>query len=320
VLGTAAFLLTSQEDAAPVVVPDSLVKIDADTGEIVDVFRVPVGVSGPAIVGTYVFVSGTDREILSRIESRSGAVDTFGGVTTSPAGLAAGADETLWVGSEVGNEVWQIDADTFDLLRVVKIPGARGPWAVAVGAGSVWVSHNHPASVSRVSARTGKLQRRYLHDGGFSAQVAFGAGAAWTAANGSLRGQLLRAYAIGESSESLQIGRIPYAVGVGFDSVWISDLVDTPLSGEQPVPGQVLRLDPATAIVNDVIDVGMRPAGIATGGGSVWVANGGEKTISKIDPQTNQVVKTIPTRYYPQSIAYGYGFLWVPLSSEPFAF
>jgi DNA-binding SARP family transcriptional activator len=283
VLG-AALLLARGEDAAPIVVPDSLVKIDPESGEIVDVFRVPASVSKPAIVGPYVFVSDADRELLSRIDTRSGDVETFGGVTTSPAGLATGADETLWVGSEVGNKVWQIDADSFDLLREVEIAEANGPWAVAVGGGSVWVSHNRPPAVARLSAQTGRLQRRYLHRGGFSAQVAFGEGASWTAANGQLRGQLLRAYAVGNSSESLQVGRIPFAVDVGFGAVWVSDLLRTPLSGEQPAPGQVLRLDPTTANVDAVINVGKRPAAIAPGGGFVWVANGGERTISQVDP------------------------------------
>jgi len=50
------------------------------------------------------------------------------------------------------------------------------------------------------------------------------------------------------------------------------------------------------------------------------VANGGERTISEIDPRTNTVVKTIATRYFPYSLVYGHGFLWVSLYSVPFAF
>ena len=69
-----------------------------------------------------------------------------------------------------------------------------------------------------------------------------------------------------------------------------------------------------------MIPVGKRPAGLATGGGSLWVANAGERTISEIDPRTNTVVNTIPTRYFPHSLVYGHGFLWVSLYSEPFDF
>ena len=57
-----------------------------------------------------------------------------------------------------------------------------------------------------------------------------------------------------------------------------------------------------------MIPVGKQPSGVATGAGSVWVANGGEKTISRIDPRTNTVVDTIATQYYPFSLAYGHGF------------
>jgi YVTN family beta-propeller protein len=106
-------------------------------------------------------------------------------------------------------------------------------------------------------------------------------------------------------------------VAVGFGAVWVSDLVRSPESYAKPAPGKVLRIDPETSNLDDVINVGKRPVGLATGGHSVWVANGGERTLSEIDPRTNEVVNTIPTRYYPTSIAYGHGFLWVSLASGP---
>ena len=316
-----ALLLASGKDPPPTVVPNSLVKIDPETGEIVAVFRVGLGPSAPAIVGNYVFVS-SDRETLSRVDVSSGEIEPFGGITTRPAGVAAGADGTLWVGSSEGNKVWQIDAHDFELLRVVDVPEGTGPWAIAVGGGSVWVSQNLPPSVSRFSARTGKLQQRYVHPfGEFAAEVAFGAGAAWAAANGSLGG-LLRIDALLGNAHPIEIGRvrIPYAVTFGFGAVWVSDFVHAPSEGSEPERGKVLRVDPATGTVDGVIGVGKRPAGLTTGGGSVWVANAGERTISEIDPRTNTVVKTIDTRYFPYSLVYGHGFLWVSLYSEPFAF
>ena len=315
----AAFLL-AREDAAPAVVPNSLVKIDPETGEIVDVFPVGQGSSKPTIVGSYVFVSSDDREILARIDARSGGIDIFGGLS-SPAGTAAGADGTLWVGSWDTNNVWQIDADSFEQVQVLELPERSWPWRVAVGGGSVWVSEGFAASVSRFNARTGKLQQRYRHPfGGFSAEVAFGEGAAWAAANGSPAGGLLRVDAARGGAQSIEIGRIPFAVAVGLGAVWVSDFVRSPESFVTPEPGKVLRLDPATGNLDDVINVGKRPAGLATGGGSVWVANGGERTISEIDPRTNEVVDTIPTRYHPTSLAYGHGFLWVSLGSDPVGF
>jgi YVTN family beta-propeller protein len=75
-----------------------------------------------------------------------------------------------------------------------------------------------------------------------------------------------------------------------------------------------------TGDLDDVINVGKRPVGLATGGGSVWVANGGERSISEIDPRTNEVVNTIPTQYYPSSIAYGHAFLWASPRPHPDGF
>jgi YVTN family beta-propeller protein len=310
----AAFLL-AQGDGRPAVVPNSLVKIDPGTGEIVDVFRVGPSSNGKTtIVGSYVFFTSDDRETLTRIDVLSGETDTFGGLA-SPAGTTAGADGTLWVGSYESNNVWQIDADSFEQLNVLELPEYSLPWRVAVGGGSVWVAEGYGSGVSRFNATTGDFQQRH-ESNGFAAEVAFGEGAAWTAVNRTGIGELLRVDAATGVPQSTAIGRIPFAVAVGFGAVWVSDLVASPEKGAKPEPGKVLRIDPATSALDDVINVGKRPVGLATGGGSVWVANGGERTISEIDPRTNEVVNTIPTQYYPTSVAYGHGFLWASLRPD----
>jgi YVTN family beta-propeller protein len=319
----AVVLLRGGEDPAPTVVPNSVVKIDPKTQEIVGVFRVGREPYKPAVVGDYVFVSNAEDETLSRIDIRSGEVDTLGSLS-SPAGLAGGADGTLWVGTFEGSQVRQIDADDYQLRQVIEFRETSRPWSVAVGAGSIWVSHNFPAAVSRFRAGTGKRQQRYLHRFTnafqYSAEVAFGEGAAWTAVNGIGGSGVLRIDALGGGSQQIEVGEVPYSVTVGLGAVWVADLIEDPVEQFEPEAGKVLRLDPATGRLEDVIPVGKRPSGVATGDGSVWVANGGERTISRIDPQTNQVVDTIPTRYYPESVAYGHGFLRVSLRDRPFTF
>jgi YVTN family beta-propeller protein len=54
----------------------------------------------------------------------------------------------------------------------------------------------------------------------------------------------------------------------------------------------VVRIDPATNAVDAVIDVGLRPAGIAVAGGRVWIYNSGESSVSEIDAATNEVRRT----------------------------
>lgn len=128
---------------------------------------------------------------------------------------------------------------------------------------------------------------------------------------------MLRIDAQGEGAESNDIGTGPFAVAVGFGAVWLSDIGAGGRAGVEPDAGRVIRIDPATGRLEDVIPVGKEPSGVATGAESVWVANGSEKTISRIDPRTNTVVDTIATRYYPVSLTYGHGFLWVSLHPEP---
>ena len=80
--------------------------------------------------------------------------------------------------------MWQIDADTFELGEVLELPETHGPWAVAVGGGSVWVSHDRPPSVARFSARTGSSKSVTSRGGGFR-RGRVRRGASWTAANGA---------------------------------------------------------------------------------------------------------------------------------------
>ena len=307
----AALLITRADEPAPTVVPNSLVKIDPETGNIVDVFHVGGLPFKPGIVGDYVFVSSQEDETLSRIDVRSGELDTYGGLT-SPAGVAAGADRTLWVGSFEGHQVSQIDPDTYRLKQLAEVPPNTGPRHVAVGGGAVWVSHDSPAAVSRFDGQNGQLQQQYPHSLFlFSAPLAFGEGAAWSPANSEAKpGELLRIDALGGGSEAIANIQAPCAITVAFGAVWLTQAL---------TDGEVLRVDPAAGVVGEEIEVGVHPTGVAAGRGSVWVANGGETTISEIDPRTNEVVDTIPTRYYPYDLVYGHGFLWVSLHARPFS-
>src|SRR5215212_1054132 len=232
VAAVAAIFLAAGGDEPPAVVPNSVVKIDPESGRIVGVFDVAGKPSRPAVVGDYVFSSSTDEGLISRIDLSTGNIDAFGGMA-SPAEIAAGADNTFWVGSFRGDdEVRQIDVDDFELRRVIQFPNGTTPWAIAVGAGSVWVSSGAPGAVSRFDERTGSVQARYRHAPSdenivFSNEIAFADGATWTAKAATDPG-VLRIDAEGGGSNSVTVGQLPYAVTVAYGSVWLTDLVDEP--------------------------------------------------------------------------------------------
>jgi YVTN family beta-propeller protein len=76
-------------------------------------------------------------------------------------------------------------------------------------------------------------------------------------------------------------------------------------------PDSVGVIDPAKNRVTAQLPVGRSPGSLASGYGSVWVANAGDKTVSHVDAFTRSVVKTIPVPGTPDSVAVGPGAVWV---------
>jgi peptide/nickel transport system substrate-binding protein len=77
-----------------------------------------------------------------------------------------------------------------------------------------------------------------------------------------------------------------------------------------------VRIDPDTNSVNATIRVGHSPTGIAVGGGSVWVANSGDGTVTRINPRTNKPVSTIVVGGSPQALTVARGRVWVTVDGR----
>jgi YVTN family beta-propeller protein len=75
--------------------------------------------------------------------------------------------------------------------------------------------------------------------------------------------------------------------------------------------GAVVRIDPARRRVQSRIGVGTGGNALAVGDGGVWVARDLDQTVTRIDPSTNNVVATIPVASGPGGIAAGAGGVWV---------
>ena len=74
--------------------------------------------------------------------------------------------------------------------------------------------------------------------------------------------------------------------------------------------GQLLLVDPRANRVSQQISIGNGPHGVAVGGGSVWVANEPDGTVSRFDPRSGRVRK-ITVGEAPSGVAYGAGKAWV---------
>jgi peptide/nickel transport system substrate-binding protein len=74
--------------------------------------------------------------------------------------------------------------------------------------------------------------------------------------------------------------------------------------------GTVSRIDRRASRVVQRIAVGHQPRAVAVGAGSVWVANAGDRTISRIDAKSGKRVATIASGADGQALAVGLGAVW----------
>jgi YVTN family beta-propeller protein len=107
----------------------------------------------------------------------------------------------------------------------------------------------------------------------------------------------------------LQLGAGLAAAAVGVAVAFV--LVLGASSPIQVAPNSVGVIQPRNNRVTAQIPVGNTPGAVASGPGSVWIANAGDKTISHVDPFSKSVLKTIPVSATPDSLAVGPGAVWV---------
>ena len=80
--------------------------------------------------------------------------------------------------------------------------------------------------------------------------------------------------------------------------------------------GSLIEVDPSTFQVEERIPVGVGPSGVAIGSGLVWVANTDERTVSMVDPQAHRVVQTVVVGNGPAGIAADGDRVWVANSVD----
>jgi YVTN family beta-propeller protein len=89
-----------------------------------------------------------------------------------------------------------------------------------------------------------------------------------------------------------------------------------------PVANHAVRIDPATYQEVAAVAVGTNPAAVAAGGGSVWVANRQDGTVTVVNPATNQVQDTLPASgsgpvdQGGPGLAFASGSLWVANTTQ----
>lgn len=206
---------------------------------------------------------------------RAGGVAATVPVMRSPNGMVYDG-RYLWVGSDLGNEVVQVDPVAGRVVRTVTV--GASPLTLAVVDGTLWVADFGSATVHCLDPRSGRVTG--------TAQVGRGP-IGFAEAGGGLWviNKMDRSATLIDAGTMRAVRTVGVSgLGAGFPAggagyVWAPDLTGP--------TGAVWRLDPATGAVRSRVPVGALPSEVAFGFGSAWVTT--IDALVRLDPRTGRV-------------------------------
>jgi streptogramin lyase len=286
--------------------PNTLLKLNPQSGEVLDTVRVGKRPDGLVVSDGYVWTVNADDATLSRVDARTLDVRTFGG-GTSPSLVAAG-EKVVWLVTSDGRSLVRVATEDGHVLKRIRLPSPAG--GLAVGARSLWVTLPEDApgatvtepTLLRIDPRSGRVTKRFA-TGSVPLGVAVGPDAVWVSNYRS--GTVTTVSRLTGLSKDVEVCPSPVGVATGAGSAWVA------CYGDQ----QVWRLDGATGRTQAVIPVGDGVENLTVAGDSVWAPAGTARKLYRIDARTNKVDLTIPVRgSHPQSAAVGNDAVWLSLT------
>ena len=300
--------------------PNALGLIDPSTGQL----RAVVPIAGtPARVqvsAAQVWVTSDDARTVSLVDARKPAIARAFGVGGFPSDFAVG-EGGVWVVDRLRGRLVKISPDYGTVLAASAIGSSEtlsvaddrndtaDPWAVAAGAGGVWITDGSRL-LRRADPATGHIVRSY-DVGAPIGGVAVGEGGVW-AINGPSASVLRIDPRSGAVTARIQIvadarygSPYPIAVAAGLGSVWVLNAN----------AASVTRIDPAQESVTATIPLGIErvPRRLAVGAGAAWVADT-DGTLARIDASTNTLTTTtVGASLY--DVGVGAGGVWVTSGS-----
>lgn len=268
------------------IAPDSVVAIDAATGDTIRTIDVGGDPLLLTIAGGQVWTLDFQPGTLSRIDP----------ATFEPSVVTLEGDAVA-IGSD-GNDIWVAANERF----LVRLDGATGTVEsstaladerifrlrdagfLAVEGGEVWMTipvvgiASAPQTLWRIEASTGSVLERYpLPRDPLTPLVADGV--VWVPALGS--SGLVRIEPSTGDVRDVHLGDLPLSIASGAGSIWVA------LERSRTV----VRLDPSDGELQAEVRVDTPPRGVVFGGDRVWVAT--EGGLSEIDPASDSVVREL---------------------------
>jgi len=197
---------------------------------------------------------------------------------------------------------------------VPRVSGLKKPYGLAVGEGSVWVTEYEQGILVRIDPATDRVIAR-VQVGIHASRVLVQEGFAWVlddVGGALIKVDVLTNRKVKEFPLQPSLNMRPSGLAGTAGSVWVT-LAETFVLRSGKVLGQLIRIDTSTSVVTAIPIDGL-PAGVAVGGGAVWVSSilVEPTSIFRIDPATIRVVARVETGH-PVSgpLAYADSGLWV---------
>ena len=307
-VGASAFVAFGRESSRHSELPQAqggvLISLDAATGARKRQIAVGDTPTAVAVGEDAVWLVDANTRTVSRVDTHTGGIDTFGtGATPTDVAVGGGA---VWLGQgarlrnsqfagPVATSVARIDAGARTTRAELALPRSGGALSalvdnhLAVTRDAVWVV-GPDFAVTRIDARSNGVTSTTR--GLRASAVAAGKAGVWVlGVDGTLAeldsrtGKVLRRTRIPASSVT--------GLAVGDRAVWVTSSADGTLwrtaVGRQLTPGS--------------LTVGSGAADVTAEGQQVWVANGLQGTVTEVAARTNSVVRTIEVGGAPRSVA-----------------
>ena len=310
-LVTVLALTRDEPNAAELVVPaNSVAVVDASRGVVVA--AIPVG-RGPETVvagAGAVWVANVADRTLSRIDPETLRVTKTVGLGFEPTDLAADGDQ-VWVAGGYDHMLWRVDRDGLPRLKLsfVELVGPlppgfeRGPAGVAVGAGSVWLSHGD--EVTELDPATGETRSTTEAGGRWHPEIAVGGGWVWVGRNTSLQPRPevgFERFRVGDREvEFVKLVSDPSDVLHEASRLWAA----------VRIADAVWELDSASALLQRTIAAGQLPLGMAFDEGALWITSDADEHVRRVDVRSGESELVVPIGHTVREVAVANGRVFV---------
>jgi YVTN family beta-propeller protein len=222
-------------------------------------------------------------------------------------GKVAFGGGSLWIRKSGDDEVLRVDPRTNKIAARIPV-GFAYDTGIAIRGDDVWVTNGEDGTVSRINAVTNRVVTT-IRVGDYPLGIATTKDAVWVANHHSgsvsrIDPSTNRVVATVPISTQIQLAG-PKAIAAAGGMVWVADAY----------AGALVRVDPQrNRRVESIGGTGPACGGIATSGGSVWMASACDEppgTLTRIDTRTARTTARIHVPGVALDVVPGFGSIWV---------